>query len=134
MRTAPQGHLPGNITGYEDFRDFLSIAEDRGFLRRVTKSVDRSWEPACLAKWMFQALPNDDRFGLLFDNVEGCDFPAGTNKSRVKSRESRARKIRGFLDHTLVLFYFFTLLPLNCAMTDAPSPKIFAPYKEIDRL
>ena len=67
--------LPGNIARFEDFRGFLAIAEDRGFLRRVTKSVDRSWEPACLAKWMFQALPNDDRFGLLFDNVEGSDFP-----------------------------------------------------------
>lgn len=61
-----------------DFREFVGIAEQRGKLRRIEKSVDCSWEPACLAKWMFQALPADDRFGLLFDNVAGSEFRLAT--------------------------------------------------------
>ncbi len=56
------------------FRDFLAIAEQQGILRRVTKSVDVTWEPAAMAKWAFQALSDDDRFGLLFDTVEGSEF------------------------------------------------------------
>ena len=60
--------------GYRTFREFIAISEQQGRLRRVTKSVDCSWEPAALAKWAFQALSDDDRFGLLFDNVEGSNF------------------------------------------------------------
>ncbi len=63
---------------YRDFRDFLAVSEQRGKLRRVAKTVDRSWEPASMAKWMFQALPEDDRFGLMFENVEGSEFPLVT--------------------------------------------------------
>ncbi len=59
---------------YRDFRDFIAVAEQRGKLKRIEKTVDRMWEPASLAKWMFQALPEDERFGLMFDNVEGSEF------------------------------------------------------------
>lgn len=64
----------GPVT-FENFRDYLPVAEDKGLLKRVSTGVDRSWEPAALAKWVFQALPNDQRFGLMFDNVEGSKFP-----------------------------------------------------------
>lgn len=63
---------------FRDFREFLAVAEQQGKLRRVTKTVDRMWEPACFAKWVFQALPAEDRFGLIFDNVQGSDFPLAT--------------------------------------------------------
>ena len=56
------------------FRDFVAVAEQQGLLRRVQQSVDPSWEPACLIKWAFQALSDEERFGLLFDNVEGSEF------------------------------------------------------------
>ncbi len=61
-----------------DFREFLAVSEQQGLLRRVSQKVDVTWEPACLAKWAFQALSNDDRFGLLFDNVEGSEFSLAT--------------------------------------------------------
>ena len=61
-----------------DFRDLIAVAEQQGRLRRIQKSVDPSWEPACLAKWMFQSLPADERFGLLFDNVQGSAFKTAT--------------------------------------------------------
>ncbi len=59
---------------FRDFRDFIAVAEQSGKLKRVSQTVDRMWEPASLAKWMFQALPEDDRFGLMFDDVEGSEF------------------------------------------------------------
>jgi UbiD family decarboxylase len=64
--------------GNRTFRDFIAIAEQRGLLRRVQKTVDPSWEPASMAKWAFQALPDDKRFGLLFEDVEGSDLPLCT--------------------------------------------------------
>lgn len=60
---------------FKNFRDYLAVAEDKELLKRVSISVDRAWEPAALAKWVFQALPNDQRFGLLFDNVKNSGFP-----------------------------------------------------------
>jgi 2,5-furandicarboxylate decarboxylase 1 len=63
---------------HRDFREFIAVSEQQGKLKRIQKSVDRSWEPACLAKWMFQSLPAKERFGLLFDNVEGSAFKIAT--------------------------------------------------------
>ncbi len=63
---------------YQRMRDFLAALERRGKLRRIARRVDPSWEPACLAKWMFQALPDEERFGLFFENVAGSDIPLVT--------------------------------------------------------
>ena len=60
---------------YRTFRDFASVAEQQGLIRRVTKPVDPSWEPASMVKWAFQALSDEDRFGILFENVEGANLP-----------------------------------------------------------
>ena len=54
---------------YRDIRDYLAALEEKGKLRRIQKSVDRTWELSCLARWMFQALPEGERFGLLFEQV-----------------------------------------------------------------
>lgn len=59
-------------------RDFLGVLEQKGLLRRIQKPVDRTWEPAALAKWMFQALPAERRFGMFFENVSGSDIPLVT--------------------------------------------------------
>lgn len=61
-----------------DFRSLLHSAEAAGRLRRITQPVDPSWEPACLAKWMFLGLPMAARFALLFEQVEGSGFPLVT--------------------------------------------------------
>jgi UbiD family decarboxylase len=74
---------------HRDFREFVAVAEQQGLLRRVRQSVDRSWEPACMAKWAFQALSNEDRFGLLFEDVEGSDFALCTGALGA-SRQSYA--------------------------------------------
>ncbi len=74
---------------YRDFREFIAVAEQQGLLRRVRQSVDRSWEPGCLAKWAFQGLSNEDRFGLLFEDVEGSEFALCTGALGA-SRQSYA--------------------------------------------
>lgn len=63
---------------YRDMRHYLSVLEQRGKLRRISESVDPTWELACLARWMYQALPDRERFGLLFENVKGFDIPVMT--------------------------------------------------------
>jgi 4-hydroxy-3-polyprenylbenzoate decarboxylase len=60
---------------HRSMREFLVALEAKGLLRRITKPVDRLWEPATLAKWMHQSLPKEARFGMLFENVTGFDIP-----------------------------------------------------------
>lgn len=74
---------------FRDFRDFLAVLEQRGKLQRVTKPVDRMWQPASLAKWMFQAVPEEDRFGFLFEKVIGSEFSM-TTAAIGASRETYA--------------------------------------------
>ncbi|MBI4293529.1 MAG: UbiD family decarboxylase [Betaproteobacteria bacterium] len=59
-------------------RDFLAALEEKGLLRRIARPVDRLWEPAALAKWMYQALPEEKRFGMVFENVKGSTIPLVT--------------------------------------------------------
>ncbi len=63
---------------YRDMRDYLAVLEQHDLLKRVTREVDCNWEIACLAKWMFQALPVERRFGLLFQKVKGSGIPVVT--------------------------------------------------------
>ena len=63
---------------YRDIRDYLAALEEKGKLRRIQKSVDSTWELSCLARWMFQALREEERFGLLFEQVQGFNVPVMT--------------------------------------------------------
>ncbi len=63
---------------YRDMRDYLATLEQHGLLKSVTRETDRSWEIACLTKWMYQALPVEQRFGLMFQNVKGSKIPVVT--------------------------------------------------------
>ena len=53
----------------QDMREFLAVLEQQGLLRRVGVDVDPELDVGCMVKWMFQALPESDRFGLLFERV-----------------------------------------------------------------
>ncbi len=63
---------------HRTMRDFLAALEKKGLLRRIAKPVDRMWEPAALAKWMYQALPAEKRFGMYFEKVTGSGIPLVT--------------------------------------------------------
>src|ERR1700679_4206740 len=59
-------------------RTLIDVLEQKQRVRRITKTVDRMWEPACLAKWIFQALPDAERFGLIFESVKDSKFRFAT--------------------------------------------------------
>ncbi len=63
---------------YRDMRDYLATLEQQNLLKRITREVDHNWEVACLAKWMYQALSVEDRFGFYFQNVKGSTIPVVT--------------------------------------------------------
>ena len=63
---------------HHTMRDFLDALEQKGLLRRIARPVDRMWEPAALAKWIYQALPSERRFGMFFEKVKDCDIPIVT--------------------------------------------------------
>jgi UbiD family decarboxylase len=60
---------------YQTMREYLTALERAGMLRRVERSVDPAWEPASLAKWMYQALPEERRFGFFFERVDDSAIP-----------------------------------------------------------
>ena len=59
-------------------REFIDELEARGKLQRVSKQVDPSWEVSCMARWVYQGLPMEERFGLLFENVKGSSMTVAT--------------------------------------------------------
>jgi 4-hydroxy-3-polyprenylbenzoate decarboxylase len=64
---------------YLDIRDYLATLERQGLLKRISQEVDRARDIGCLVKWMYQALPTEQRFGLFFDNVKGSRIPVVTS-------------------------------------------------------
>jgi UbiD family decarboxylase len=63
---------------YRDLREYISTLEKRGMLKHVSKEVDKDWEITCIARWMFQSLPEEERYGIFFDNVKGYNVPVVT--------------------------------------------------------
>lgn len=63
---------------YQDMRALIQVLEARGKLRRVKKQVDPGWELSCMARWVYQGLPEDRRFALLFEQVKGSTMPVAT--------------------------------------------------------
>lgn len=74
---------------YRDIREYLSVLEAKGKLRRVQRSVDPTWEIGCLARWIYQGLPEKDRFGIFFEKVQGFSTPVATGMLGA-SRETYA--------------------------------------------
>lgn len=72
-----------------DFRALIGVLEQKQRLRRIKPQVDRAWEPGCIVKWVFQALPDERRFGMLFENVKDSKFQLATGVIG-NSRESYA--------------------------------------------
>ncbi len=63
---------------FQSLRDLLGRLEDIGGLQRVTKKVDKDWEIACVTRQVM-SLPQEKRYALLFENVDGFETPVATN-------------------------------------------------------
>ena len=60
---------------HNGIREYISVLEKKGMLRRITTEVDKDWQISCVCRWMYQALPESERFGMLFETVKGFNFP-----------------------------------------------------------
>lgn len=72
---------------FNDFREFLDELQRRGLLRDVSQPVDKNWEISAVMRWVYQGLPENDRFGIRFTNVVGYEFPVvvGASGANYKS-------------------------------------------------
>lgn len=68
----------GGLMAVAGFRELIDILGERGLVRQIDRPVDGAWEPACLAKWIFHGLPEDERIGLIFNKVIGSRFRLAT--------------------------------------------------------
>jgi UbiD family decarboxylase len=89
---------------YGDLRDYLEELEKRGKLKHVKAEVDITWEVACIARWVFQAVPEKERYGLRFDHPKGFDIPIVTGVCGA-SREIYAIALGTTADHIFEKWY-----------------------------
>ncbi|MFB6129427.1 MAG: UbiD family decarboxylase domain-containing protein, partial [Salinigranum sp.] len=61
-----------------EMRTHIENLESAGLLQRVSKPVDKDWEIGCMARWIYHGVPEDQRFGILFEDVSGFDAPVMT--------------------------------------------------------
>lgn len=59
----------------KDLREHLDILEQKGLLKTVEAEVDKDWELSCVARWIYQAFPEEERFPLKFEKVKGYTIP-----------------------------------------------------------
>lgn len=105
-------------------RSLIEVLEQKGRVRRVTRTVDRTWEPGCFIKWMYQALPEEERFGLLFDRVKDSDFRFATGIIG-SSREAYATALGiepGEINEAWVKALLHPVEPV--AVSDAPCQEV----------
>jgi 2,5-furandicarboxylate decarboxylase 1 len=60
---------------YADLREYLSVLEKKGKLKRVKKQVDKDWELAAVCRQLFHKIAPEKRPALLFENVKGFSIP-----------------------------------------------------------
>jgi UbiD family decarboxylase len=109
---------------HRNIRDHLAALEAKGKLRRIQKTVDHTWEIACLARWMFQALRDEERFGLLFERINGFDIPVMTGVLGA-SRETYAIGLEAEPDEITERWVQALLRPIPPRVIDnAPSQEV----------
>jgi UbiD family decarboxylase len=117
---------------YRDMRDHLKALEGAGKLRRITKAVDPTWEVACLARWMFQALPEAERFGLLFERVKGSSLRVMTGVLGA-SRETYAISLETSLDEVHDKWIQALLHPIPPKVVEeSPAHEVILKGEEVD--
>ena len=78
-----------------DLRSFLNFLEESGRLRRVTKSVDKDWELACIARWAMESTSERDAYAILFEHVQHHSSPVVVNLYHTPEMYASALGISG---------------------------------------
>jgi len=76
-----------------DLGSFLSFLEQSGRLKRVVKPVDKDWEITCIARWAMESTPEDNAYGLVFENVKNYNVPVAVNLYAPYATYSAALRI-----------------------------------------
>ena len=63
---------------FESLRDLLMHLERIGKLQRISKTVDKDWEIACITRQVMHQ-PPQRRYAILFESITGFDTPVATN-------------------------------------------------------
>jgi UbiD family decarboxylase len=113
-------------------REYLSVLEAKGKLRRISKSVDPAWEVSCIARWMYQAFADEDRFGLFFENVQGFDIPVMTGVLGA-SRDTYAIALEAEPDEINAKWVSALRNPISPEETDgAPCQEVILTGADVD--
>ena len=70
---------PSPPAPFLDLGSFLTFLEESDRLRRVRAAVDKDWEIACIARWAMESTPEEDNYGILFENVKSHSIPVTVN-------------------------------------------------------
>ena len=117
---------------YRDIRDFIVALESKSKLRRISREVDHTTELACVARWMFQALPEDKRFGLFFESIAGFEIPVMTGILGA-SRETYAIALETEPDNINDKWVQAFLNPVKPVLVDtAPCQEVVMTGEEVD--
>jgi 4-hydroxy-3-polyprenylbenzoate decarboxylase len=60
---------------YADLREYLAVLDSKNLLKRISRSVDKSWEIAAVARVAFQRIKASERPALMFTNIQGHTTP-----------------------------------------------------------
>ena len=113
-------------------RELIELLESRGKLHRVKKEVDPSWEIACMARWVYQGFPMQDRFALLFENVKGSSMSVVTPLIGA-SRDVYAMALATTPDQIHNRWLHALRNPLNPVVVSAsPAQEVVSERSEVD--
>jgi len=57
------------LSHFRDLREFISLLEETGNLRRISARIEKNSELMPLVRWQYQGLPDNQRKAFLFENV-----------------------------------------------------------------
>ena len=62
-----------------NLESFLTYLEGAGRLKHVSKSVNKDWELACLARWALESTPEQDSYAIVFEKIKNHKMPVVVN-------------------------------------------------------
>src|SRR5437879_2233728 len=71
----------------------IRFIEQSGRLQRIVKSLDKDLEITCIARWAMESTPEDNAYGLVFENVKNYNVPVAVNLYAPYATYSAALRI-----------------------------------------
>jgi len=75
---------------FESLRDLLAHLEQIGKLQRLSRTVEKDWEIACLTRQVMSQ-PPERRYAILFEKVAGFETPVATTRLVLRASSTPSR-------------------------------------------